>query len=155
MVRRSFSVGQLGRILRLYYYRLMGISAGIGTTIDRQVVIRGRNIRFGNDCYVNRNCYFDLTADIWIGNNVVIGHGVTFITAIHQIGPASKRAGEVKGGPITVEDGAWIGANATLLPGITVAKGSIVAAGAVVNRCVPANTLVAGVPAKFVRSLLD
>ena len=85
----------------------------------------------------------------------MIGHGVTFITATHQIGPASRRAGKVEGSSITVEDGAWIGANVTVLPGITIAAGSIVAAGAVVTRSVPANTLVAGVPAKIVRTLLD
>jgi maltose O-acetyltransferase len=134
----------------------LGIDAGLGTTIDRSVRIRhSRNIKFGIDCYVNRDCCFDLTAAIWIGNNVVIGHGVTFITANHRIGPASRRAGEVEGSAITVEDGAWIGANATVLPGITVAAGSIVAAGAVVTKSVPANAIVAGVPAKIVRQLPD
>ena len=146
-------IRQLWRTLRRYRYRMIGIDTGPGTTIDRGVCIREGNIRFGADCYVNRNCYFDLTGDILIGDNVVIGHGVTFITAAHQIGPPSRRAGDVRGASITVENGVWIGSNATILPGVVISSGSIVAAGAVVNKRVHPNTLVAGVPAKVVRPI--
>jgi acetyltransferase-like isoleucine patch superfamily enzyme len=84
---------------------------------------------------------------------VAVGPGVYFITGTHRIGSHTQRAGPVIAAPIRVGDGVWIGARAILLPGVTVGAGAIVAAGAVVTRDVPADTLVAGVPAQVKRSL--
>jgi maltose O-acetyltransferase len=79
----------------------------------------------------------------------VVEAAVTFITAKHQIGEATQRAGAMRGASIVVGDGAWVGANATILPGVSVGRGAVVAAGAVVSRDVPPNVIVAGVPAKI------
>jgi acetyltransferase-like isoleucine patch superfamily enzyme len=129
------------------------LEKGKHTVIDRGVTILGSNIKFGSGCYINRNCFFDLTGNITIGNNVTVGHGVSFVTAVHEIGSPEKRAGKAHGDPIVVEDGAWIGANATILPGVTVGAGSIIAACAVVTKSVQPNTVVAGIPAKRIRDL--
>lgn len=114
-----------------------------------------RNLRMGQRCFVNRNCYLDLEAEISIGDDVVVGHGSTVVTSVHAIGPPSRRAGDVEGRRVNIESGAWIGANALILPGVTVGAGAIVAAGAVVTADVPADAVVAGVPAKVVRKLDD
>ena len=93
-------------------------------------------------------------APITIGARCDIGHEVSFVTGGHQIGDTSRRAGEGTAGAIRIEDGCWIGARTTLLGGVTIGAGTIVAAGAVVTADLPANVLAAGVPAR-VKRLLD
>ena len=85
---------------------------------------------------------------------MVIGHGVTFITADHEIGSEFQRSGTVKGAAIGIESGAWIGANSTVLPGVNIGRGAVVAAGSVVTTSVVANRLVGGVPAREIRTLI-
>ncbi|GJF07475.1 acyltransferase [Pseudonocardia sp. D17] len=114
---------------------------------------RAANLRVGENCFVNRRCYFDLEGTVTLGDGVTIGHGVTVVTSTHAVGPTSHRAGAVTARPVTVGRGAWIGANATVLPGVTVGPGAVVAAGAVVVDDVAPDTLVAGVPARAVRRL--
>lgn len=116
---------------------------------------RPGNLRIGDGSFVNRACYFDLEAPVIIGNRVAVGHGVTFITTTHEIGPRTCRAGRMSAEEIVVGDGAWVGANVTILPGVTIGQGAVVAAGAVVTKDVPADTLVAGVPATIRRRLAD
>jgi len=139
--------------LRLGLLRLLGAKPGAGTVIRGGGYIYGGSLVTGVRCQINRGCYFDFTGPIRFGNDVVVGHGTTFITAEHDIGAATRRAGAVSGRPIVVEDGAWIGANVTILPGVIIGKGAIVAAGAVVTKNVPANKHVGGVPAKVIREL--
>ena len=78
---------------------------------------------------------------------------VIIITDDHEIGPPWHRCGDRVARPVVIEDGVWIGARVTLLPGVTIGRGSVVAAGAVVNKDVPPNTLVGGVPARILRTL--
>jgi maltose O-acetyltransferase len=141
-------------LLRRYLFQFSGIKVGLGTVIRGGSYICGSGLTTGLNCQINRGCYFDFTASIIFGDNVVIGHGVTFITAGHQIGDATRRAGAVMGCSITIEDGVWIGAHATILPGVLINRGAIVAAGAVVTKNVPPNCVVGGVPAKTIK-LLD
>ncbi len=87
-----------------------------------------------------------------------MGHGVTFITASHILGPSENRSNHVVKGlisskDITVKKGAWIAANATIQPGVTIGEGAVVMTGAVVTKDVAPNTLVAGVPAKLIKTL--
>jgi len=114
---------------------------------------RATNLRVGERCLINRSCYLDLHGTITLGDDVVLGHGTAIITSRHHLGPEERRAGVVESVPVTINTGAWVGANVTILPGVTVGRGAVVAAGAVVIRDVPANSLVAGVPARVVRKL--
>jgi maltose O-acetyltransferase len=145
--------GGIGRRLRRELLKLLGSHFGPGTFVKGGGYIYGGGLTTGSQCFINRNCYFDLTGPITLGNNIVVGHGVTFITAEHQIGDATRRAGPAQGREITIEDGAWIGANVTILPGINIHKGSIIAAGAVVTKDVPPNVIVAGTPARVIKEL--
>jgi maltose O-acetyltransferase len=145
--------GGISRRLRRELLKLLGSHFGDRTFIKGGGYIYGSGLTTGSQCFINRNCYFDLSGPIILGNNVVIGHGVTFITAEHQIGDATRRAGPAIGRKIMIQDGAWVGANVTILPGITIHKGSIIAAGAVVTKDVPPHVIVAGTPARVIREL--
>ncbi len=111
--------------------------------------IRSR-LSIGADCWINVGCHFELNDNIALGNGVAIGQDVLIMTSTHHIGRARRRAGKLTTAPVTIGDGAWIGARSVLLPGVTVGRGAIVSAGAVVNADVAPNSVVAGVPASVV-----
>jgi maltose O-acetyltransferase len=111
------------------------------------------NVEIGRGTFVNRGCVFDGLAQIRIGERCALGMGVMLVTSTHPIAAHERRAGDVEGQPVTIGDGCWIGARATILPGVTVGNGAVIAAGAVVvSDCEP-DTVYAGVPARPVRSL--
>ena len=112
----------------------------------------GNNIRVGNRVFINQNCTFYALADIMIGDDVMIGPNVSLITSEHPVAPSQRHA-RLLGRPIVIGKGAWIAAGVTIIGGVTVGENSVVAAGSVVTRDVPANTLVAGNPAKVIRSI--
>jgi maltose O-acetyltransferase len=148
----------VGNRLRTKILRLAGVAIGPGTTIGGTLSVHGggrpaRRIQIGANCWINDSCVLDASAAITIGNNVALGQGVMILTNTHELGPSEYRAGPLVGLPVVVGDGAWIGARTTVLPGVTIGPGAIVAAGAVVNKPVAANTMVAGVPARVVRTL--
>ncbi|NKX49120.1 hypothetical protein HER39_00675 [Arthrobacter deserti] len=109
-------------------------------------VVMGDNMRINRDVYIRPNTT--------IGNNVGLRPFCPIITGTHQMGGADKRVGPVEYRPITIGDGVWVGAGATILAGVRVGAGAMIAAGALVNRDVPPNAVMAGVPAK-VRAVLD
>lgn len=110
-------------------------------------------LSIGDDTIITGPLHADLGAPLHIGHRVRIGHDVALLTVSHSIGDASFRCGETESAPVTIGDGAWIASRAVVLPGVAVGAGAVVAAGAVVTRDVPANTLVAGVPARVIRDL--
>lgn len=114
--------------------------------------VHGINIRVGRNVFVNQNCRFDDIVGIDIGDDVMIGPGVSLITGGHPVAPADRRNG-ITSAPIVIGRNVWIGASAMILQGVTVGDDSVVAAGAVVTKDVPPRTLVAGVPATVVRIL--
>jgi acetyltransferase-like isoleucine patch superfamily enzyme len=152
LVSRLVGDDRLSWRLRRRVLQTYGWQIGAGTHIDGPGYAYGRVI-IGAHCYINRDCYFDGETLITIGDRVAVGPGVYFITGTHRMGPHTQRAGVLIAAPIRVGDGAWIGARAILLPGVTVGAGAVVAAGAVVMKDVPADTLVAGVPAQMKRNL--
>ena len=112
----------------------------------------GLNITVGRAVFIGYDCAFTGHAAIDIADEVMIAHKVNLVTAGHPVEPDERRA-HISAAPITIETNVWIGAAATVLPGVTIGAGSVVAAGAVVTRDVPPATLVAGVPATVIRNL--
>lgn len=113
----------------------------------------GKNIKIGKNVFINSGCRFQDQGGITIGDGSLIGHNVVLATINHDYNP--KKRGTMYLKPIVLEENSWIGSNATILPGITIGENSIVAAGSVVTKDVPANTIVAGNPAKFMSNLED
>ncbi|GAA3853429.1 DapH/DapD/GlmU-related protein [Streptomyces sedi] len=112
----------------------------------------GLHTTFGENVFVNQGCTFMDKGGISIGNGVMIGPRVSLITGGHPL-PLAERRAYLSLAPIVVEDDVWIGATAVILQGVTIGAGAVVAAGAVVSRDVPAGTLVAGTPARVVKSV--
>lgn len=101
-------------------------------------------LRIGSHSGFNEGCFFDLEHDVRIGDHVSVGHEVMFLTRSFEPGSCSQRAGAVLRAPIVVEDGAWLGARSTVMPGVTIGAGAVIGAGVVITKDVPANTLVMG-----------
>jgi maltose O-acetyltransferase len=113
-----------------------------------------RNLRIGAGSIICPHARFWLDAAITLGKNVTIGPSVMLCTATHRVGgPARRMQVDVAPRPIVIEDGAWIGLGAMILPGVRVGRGAIVGAGAVVRGDVPPNVIVTGNPATIVRRL--
>ena len=109
----------------------------------------GKHIKLGKNVFINHACSFLDLGGITIEDNVLIGPRVNLTTENHPVDPLKRKDLDLKS--ILIRQNVWIGAAATVLPGVTIGMNSIVAAGAVVNRDVPANTIVGGVPAKIIR----
>ncbi|MEL3945558.1 MULTISPECIES: sugar O-acetyltransferase [Streptomyces] len=112
----------------------------------------GLNTTFGENVFVNQGCTFMDKGGIRIGDRVMIAPKVSLITGGHPL-PLAERREYLAFAPIVIEDDVWIGAAAMVMQGVTIGAGSVVAAGAVVTRDVPARTLVAGVPARVVKTI--
>lgn len=109
----------------------------------------GKNIHLGKHVFLNASCHFQDQGGIYIGDHVLIGHGVTLATLNHCQDPLDR--GSMVPKAIHIGDRVWIGSQATILPGVTIGHGAIVAAGAVVTADVAPNTIVGGVPAKYIK----
>src|SRR6202012_2549061 len=114
----------------------------------------GNEIRIGRNVFVNQNCTFYDLGGLDIADDVMIGPNVSIITAGHPLEPSQRRAATI-GKPIVIERNVWIAAGATIIGGGTVGEKPGVAAGSVVTRNVPPNTLVGGNPARIIRSIGD
>lgn len=114
----------------------------------------GVHISVGRNVFVNQNCTFYDLGGLDIGDDVMIGPSVNIITAGHPIDPAQRRACVIAK-PIVIERNVWIAAGATIIGGVTVGENSVVAAGSVVTKDVPPNSLVAGNPARVIRGIAD
>lgn len=129
------------------------LGANIKGTIHGHCSIFTNKIQIMEGPFINRNCFIDNNAMITIGENVSIGYNVNLITANHSIGNKDKRGGVNKLLPIEIQDGSWIGANCTILPGTIVEKGCVIAVGSVDKGICKSDILYAGVPAKEIRQL--
>ena len=110
----------------------------------------GKNIHIGENVFINAGCKFQDQGGIEIGDGALIGHNVVMATLNHAEDPSDR--GSMIPGKITLGKNVWIGSNATILAGTTIGDGAIIAAGAVVTKDVPANSIVAGNPAKVIKN---
>jgi maltose O-acetyltransferase len=143
---------------RTAFLRAAGVRIGAGSLIMGGVDVTGPGdlkdlLSIGERTFITGPLHIDLGASVRIGNDVQLGHRVSLLTIDHEIGASEHRCGPLITAPIVIEQGAWLASHVTVLAGVTVHRGAIVAAGAVVTHDVAADTLVAGVPARFVRAL--
>lgn len=138
--------------LRALVSRLVGYRVDDGFRLFPPVYTDfGKNIKIGKDVFVNSGCCFQDQGGVTLGDGCLVGHNVVFATLDHDKRPG--RRGDMTAAPIVVGKDVWIGAHATILKGVTIGDGAIVAAGAVVTRDVPPNTIAAGVPARVVKTI--
>jgi acetyltransferase-like isoleucine patch superfamily enzyme len=129
-----------------------------GNQIDKSTTIFipfytnfGKHTKIGKNVFINHDCSFLDLGGITIEDDVQIGPKVSLITENHPLDPSTRKSLNIKS--IHIKKNAWIGAGAIVLPGITIGENSVIAAGAVVNKDVPDNTIVGGVPAKIIRAI--
>ena len=148
----------VGSRLRAELLRALGFNIGNGVCFWSLPTLIGggklhHKLAIGRRSVFNVQCFFDLAAPISIGDFVGFGPQVMLITGAHQIGEAACRLGPLDPKPIHIGNGAWLGARCTILPGVTIGDGAVIAAGSLVAKDVPPNTLVGGVPAKQIRQV--
>ena len=129
-----------------------------GSEIDESVSVftplyinYGKNTKIGKNVFINFDCVFLDLGGITIEDNVLIAPKVSLLSESHPLSPNDRDS--LVPGHIQIKKNAWIGAGATILPGVTIGENSVVAAGAVVSKPVPANTVVGGVPAKRLKTI--
>lgn len=124
------------------------------TTVFTPLYINyGKHLSIGKNVFINFDCTFLTLGGITIEDNVLIAPKVSLLSEGHPV--AINQRHSLVPGHIHIKKNAWIGANATILPGVTIGENSIVAAGAVVSKNVPDNTIVGGIPAKFIKTIND
>ncbi len=142
-----------------------GRQAALGELLGHlgdEVVVRpsllvdyGANITIGPRTFVNYDCVMLDVAPITIGAHCQIATRVQLLTATHPVDPGPRRAGWESGAPITLADNVWLGGGVVVCPGVTVGEDTVVGAGAVGTRDLPAGVVAAGVPARVVREITD
>ena len=129
-----------------------------GTEIDQSVAVftplyinYGKHTKIGKNVFINFNCTFLDLGGITIDDNVLLAPNVCLLSEGHPISPEERHSLIPR--PIHIKKNAWIGAGASILQGVTIGENSIVAAGAVVSKDVPDNSIAGGIPAKVLKSL--
>ena len=105
----------------------------------------------GERVFINAGCCFQDQGGIYIGDDCLIGHQVVIATLNHDLDPAHRK--DLLPKPVKLGNNVWVGAHATILAGVTVGDNAVIAAGAVVTKDIPANTVAAGVPAKVIKTI--
>jgi acetyltransferase-like isoleucine patch superfamily enzyme len=136
--------------IRLWYYeKIMGFKIGSKSTILMKTVIDcTKGIIIGENVVVNARCRLDNRGTITIGDNVSISSDVIILTADHDMN-SSNFSGRNR--PVIIDDYVWIGTRAIIMPGVTIGKGAVVAAGSLVTKNIAPFHVVGGIPAKFIK----
>lgn len=138
-------------IIRKFLSEIIGNDVHEATTIFPPFHINyGRHLSLGKNVFINFNCTFLTLGGLSIDDNVQIGPSVNIISEGHPLSPAERQT--LVPGKVWIKQNAWIGAGATILAGVTIGENAVIAAGAVVTKDVPANSVVAGIPAKIIKS---
>ncbi|MEN5231619.1 DapH/DapD/GlmU-related protein [Sphingobacterium faecium] len=134
------------------------LSQVTGSEIDASVAVftplyinYGKHTKIGKNVFINFDCVFLDLGGITIEDNVQLAPKVSLLTEGHPTSIADRHSLIPK--PILIKKNAWIGANATILQGVTIGENAVVAAGAVVSKDVPDNTIVGGIPARFIKDI--
>jgi maltose O-acetyltransferase len=148
--------GSIGCKTRAFVLRKLGYQIGTGVRLSTDISIHSRHkhLSIGDKTFINKRVIFDTLAPVTIGKGCDIGFYSIFTTSQHALlsdYKGSRPASASK--PILIEDFVWIGCNVTVLGGVTIGKGSVVAAGSVVTKDIPPNSLAMGIPARVVRAL--
>ena len=159
--RRNFVMEKLNKINRGIwdspeeqeeYFRTVFGAVGANPYILEPIsFVAGRNLFLGDNVFINSNVTFIDAAPIHIGNDTMIAPGCVLTTVDHPKSAKERRGLVSFAAPITIGNDVWIGANCTVFPGVTIGDGAIVGSNSVVNRDVPANTVVAGAPIRVIR----
>jgi acetyltransferase-like isoleucine patch superfamily enzyme len=146
--------------VRVRALRALGMRIGAGSRVHplchlaNTDITKLANITIGDHTYINSKCFFESLDTITIGARVSLAMDVMLCTTTHSIGSSDRRAGPSRPAPIVIEDGCWLGVRSLILPGVTIGRGCVIAAGAVVTADCEPNGLYAGVPARRVRTLV-
>jgi len=163
-MKRLYFFHRLFRRRKCKLLRQMMESCGENVHIPHNISVHGRKMQLGNFVYLGEeNLFMCTNAPIIIGDHVMLGPRVTMITGDHRMDMIGKFMTDVGEGdklpendlPIVLKGDNWIGANATILKGVTIGEGAVVAAGALVVTDVPDYAIVGGVPAKVIRYRFD
>jgi maltose O-acetyltransferase len=139
--------------MRIWFLRLLGVDVDPTVFMRAGNWLSGRKVSIGAGCSLNVQCFFDESAPIRIGANCNFGPQVMIHTSAHEIGGSDRRCGPQVPKPVTIGDGVWICLRASVLPGVTIGDGCLIAAGAVVTGDCEPNGLYAGAPARRIRDL--
>ena len=128
---------------------------GEGCYIDPQFHANwaGKHVHFGNNVYANFNLTLVDDTDIYVGDKVMFGPNVTVATAGHPIDPELRYQAMQYNIPVHIGENVWIGANAVVLPGVTIGDNSVIGAGSVVTKDIPANVVAVGNPCRVLREI--
>lgn len=140
-------------------YRMAGLNIGVGTTMTGPLSLRAdttHKIHIGDSAYFNSETRFGCQdSAIRIGSHVLVGPRVSFESASHDLIFEEGKGRGLFTKEIVIQDKVWIGAGVIMLQGVTIEEGAVIAAGAVVNKNVNRYTVVGGVPARFIKSIVS
>jgi maltose O-acetyltransferase len=142
--------------MRARLMRLAGLTVGDETVVKSRCTFAGPGpVSIGSGCYIGFCGSFDASGAIEIADRVNIAHGVSVVTATHEIGNREQRASTPVRRPVRIGAGCWLGASVTVLPGVTIGDGCVIAAGSVVAADCDPDGLYGGIPARRIRDLDD
>lgn len=140
-------------IVRVNILKLLGVEIGKSNIVCSGLELRSNKLILGNNVLINKNCHFYNDETITIADNCKIAYDVKILTASHKIGGVQQRCGETYYATVNIEEGCWIGAGVTILPGVSIKKGCVIGAGSLVNKDCEENGLYVGIPARRIRNL--
>ncbi len=138
--------------IRYLMGKITGCEIDAATTVFPPFQVNyGKNTKMGKNVFINFDCVFLDLGGITIEDNVLIAPKVSLLSEGHPVSPNERQS--LVAGHIHIKKNAWIGAGAIILPGVTIGENAVVAAGAVVSKDVPPNTVVGGIPAKHIKNI--
>lgn len=153
----EFSATPLARAERRndILHRLIGSIGGSCEILPPLYVDYGTNISIGEGTFINHGAYLMDCAPIAIGSNCFIGPCFGAYTAQHPLVAKQRNTGLERALPITIGDNCWLGASVTIMPGVTIGEGCVIAAGSLITHDIPAGSIAMGSPARVVRAITD